>query len=61
MTFAKYATNIERVAQRIVTNQGLDTSPSNRTILGSDEAVMNLRPQLKEKFLDHDGSFRTKA
>ena len=61
MNFAKFGTNIERVAERMIINQSLDTAPSGRTLLGSDEAVMNLRPQEKQKFLGHDGTFRLKA
>jgi len=60
MKFGSHSTNIERVASNILTNQKLDPSPSARTILGSDELVLNLRPLDNDKFLGHSGQFRTK-
>lgn len=39
-----HKTGPERVADSIIKNINLDTSPSKRTILGSETAVLNLRP-----------------
>jgi len=44
MKFAKHQTTIERVASNILDNKNLDPSPSRRTLFGSDEAVLDLRP-----------------
>jgi hypothetical protein len=60
MKFGSHSTNIERVASNILTNQKLDPCPSARTILGSDERVLDLRPLKNDKFLGHSGQFRTK-
>lgn len=55
MKFGSHSTNIERVAHNILSNQKLDPSPSARTILGSDERVLDLRPLHSDKFLGHSG------
>ena len=39
-----YQTGTERLAHSIMASGTLDPSPSRRTQVGSDEAVMNLRP-----------------
>ena len=44
MKFGSYQTGTERLADSILKSQALDPSPSKRTALGSDEAVLNLRP-----------------
>ena len=44
MRFGSFETEAERVALVMLKNNSqIDTSPSRRTLLGSDEAVMNLR------------------
>ena len=46
MKFGGHATGTERLAEVIIRNQSIDPSPSRRTIAGSDEKVLNLRPEL---------------
>ena len=61
MKFGGYATGTERLAEVILRNQTLDPSPSRRTLIGSDVKVLNLRPELQDKFLGSPGHFRIKA
>ena len=53
-----YKTGPERVADSIIKNINLDTSPSKRTILGSESAVLNLRPVEQERQIGKPGKFR---
>jgi len=48
------------VASNILENKQLDPSPSHRTLMGSDEAVLDLRPDLKDRFIAGEGHFRLK-
>ena len=61
MKFGGHATGTERLAEVIIRNQAIDPSPSRRTIAGSDEKVLNLRPEIQDKFLGSPGHFRIKA
>ena len=54
------STSPERIANSIIFNQKLDIEPSKRTILGSDIAVMNLRPLDETRMVGHTGPFRFK-
>ena len=56
-----FQTGTERLAQSIMLSTSLDPSPSRRTQVGSDEAVMNLRPEDTAKMLGRPGHLRVKA
>ena len=61
MKFGGHATGAQRVAETILKQQHLDTSPSFRTLAGSDEKVLSLRPTREDKMLGRPGPFRLKA
>ena len=61
MKFGSYQTGTERLAVSIMQNQGLDTSPTKRTALGSDQKVLNLRPEDHTRMLGRPGHLRVKA
>ena len=61
MKFGSYQTGTERLAVSIIQNQGLDTSPTKRTSLGSDQKVLNLRPDDQTRMLGRPGHLRVKA
>lgn len=49
MIFRKYMDNSDRIIQKMLENMKLDPEVSLRTLLGSNEKVLNLRPNLPEK------------
>jgi len=61
MLFGSPRSGAERVAENISKNLSLDTSPSKRYILGSDIAILNLRPNDPDKIIGRPGRFRQKA
>ena len=61
MKFGSYQTGTERLADQIMQSQGLDPSPSKRTALGSDQKVLNLRPEDHSRMLGRPGHIRLKA
>lgn len=61
MLFGSVRSGTERVAESIVKNLELDTSPSKKYLLGNDLAILNLRPEEPEKLLGRNGRFRHKA
>ena len=61
MKFGSYQTGTERLAESIMHSKGLDPSPSKRTLMGSDEAVLNLRPEDNSRMLGRPGHLRYKA
>lgn len=61
MKFGSFQTGTERLAQSILQSQALDPSPSKRTQLGSDIAVLNLRPEDQQRMLGRPGHLRVKA
>jgi len=60
MMFGSPRAEIERVVDSIQKNMYLDTSPSKRYLMGSDEAILNLRPVDSDKWVG-SGRFRFKA
>lgn len=60
MMFGSARAGPERVADKIRQNLILDTSPSKRFLLGSDEAILNLRPVDSDKWVG-SGRFRFNA
>ena len=61
MKFGSYQTGAERLAYSILKQQALDPSPSKRTVVGSDIAVLNLRPEDHTRMLGRPGHLRVKA
>ena len=61
MKFGSHQTGAERLADSILQSQNLDPSPSKRTALGSDLAVLNLRPEDQSRMLGRSGHLRVKA
>jgi hypothetical protein len=61
MLFGSVRSGTERVAESIVKNLELDTSPSKKYLLGNDLAILNLRPEEPDKLLGRNGRFRHKA
>ena len=61
MKFGSYQTGVERLAESIMKQNGLDVSPSKRTALGSDVKVLNLRPVDQSRMLGRPGHLRVKA
>lgn len=61
MQFGSYKTQAERVADQIVKNKEFDSSPSKRTLIGNEYAVLNLRPDQPDKYLARKGNFRSAA
>ena len=61
MKFGSHQTGTERLAESILLSQALDPSPSKRTELGSDIAILNLRPEDKTRMLGRPGHLRVKA
>ena len=53
-----HKTGVERIAESIIKNNQLDTSPSKKTLTGSDSAVLNLRAQDPHRVLGRPGRFR---
>lgn len=58
MQFGYYKTQAERVADQILKNKELDSSPSKRTLVGNEYAVLNLRPDEPDKYVARKGNFR---
>ena len=61
MLFGSPRSGAERVVDSIKKNLNLDTSPSKRFLMGSDEAILNLRPNDPDKQVGRSGRFRHKA
>ena len=56
-----FQTGTERLAQSILNSGTLDPSPSRRTMIGSDVAILNLRPVDTSRMLGRSGHLRVKA